>query len=157
MTGLKFVIAMLVIIDQLFKIWAYNVTAMGDFTLIPGVFKISYVENTGAAFNLFAGSRWPLVIITAVLLAAIAYLIFSQKITEDTVVSGLCLILSGGFSNMFDRLIKGYVVDCLDFTPLINFPVFNFADICVVMGAAMLIYYVAIEEPRKKAAEKTEA
>ncbi len=157
MTGLKFVIAMLVIIDQLFKIWAYNVTAMGDFTLIPGVFKISYVENTGAAFNLFAGSRWPLVIVTAALLAAIAYLIFSQKITEDTVVSGLCLILSGGFSNMFDRLIKGYVVDCLDFTPLINFPVFNFADICVVMGAAMLIYYVAIEEPRKKAAEKTEA
>ena len=53
---------------------------------------------------------------------------------------------------MFDRILKGYVVDCLDFSALFNFPVFNFADICVVLGAAMLIYYIAIEEPKKKKA-----
>ena len=152
MAGIKFVIVMLVIIDQLFKIWAYNVTAMGDFTINPGLFKISYVENYGAAFNLFDGARWLLVGVTAVLLIVIAYLIFSKRITEDTIVSGLCLILAGGFSNMFDRILKGYVVDCLDFSALFNFPVFNFADICVVLGAAMLIYYIAIEEPKKKKA-----
>ena len=135
MAGLKFVVFILVLMDQLFKLWAYNVTAMTDFNIIPGVFRISYVENYGAAFNLFTGSRWLLIGVTGVLLLIIGYLIFGKKITDETLLSGLSMIL---------------VVDCLDFTQLINFPVFNFADVCVVMGAAMLIYYVLIEEPKKK-------
>ena len=150
MAGLKFVVFILVLMDQLFKLWAYNVTAMTDFNSIPGVFRISYVENYGAAFNLFTGSRWLLIGVTGVLLLIIGYLIFGKKITDETLLSGLSMILAGGLSNLIDRILRGYVVDCLDFTQLINFPVFNFADVCVVMGAAMLIYYVLIEEPKKK-------
>ena len=88
--------------------------------------------------------------ISYVLLLIIGYLIFGKKITDETLLSGLSMILAGGLSNLIDRILRGYVVDCLDFTQLINFPVFNFADVCVVMGAAMLIYYVLIEEPKKK-------
>ena len=150
MAGLKFVVFILVLMDQLFKLWAYNVTAMTDFNIIPGVFRISYVENYGAAFNLVTGSRWLLIGVTGVLLLIIGYLIFGKKITDETLLSGLSMILAGGLSNLIDRILRGYVVDCLDFTQLINFPVFNFADVCVVMGAAMLIYYVLIEEPKKK-------
>ena len=87
---------------------------------------------------------------TGVLLLIIGYLVFGKKITDETLLSGLSMILAGGLSNLIDRILRGYVVDCLDFTQLINFPVFNFADVCVVMGAAMLIYYVLIEEPKKK-------
>ena len=139
MAGLKFVVFILVLMDQLFKLWAYNVTAMTDFNIIPGVFRISYVENYGAAFNLFTGSRWLLIGVTGVLLLIIGYLIFGKKITDETLLSGLSMILAGGLSNLIDRILRGYVVDCLDF-----------ADVCVVMGAAMLIYYVLIEEPKKK-------
>ena len=152
MAGIKFVVFILILMDQLFKLWAYNVTALADFNIIPGVFRISYVENYGAAFNLFSGNRWPLVIVTGVLLLVIAYLTFSKKITDETTLSGLSMILAGGTSNLIDRVLRGYVVDCLDFTQLINFPVFNFADVCVVIGAGMLIYHVLIEEPRKKKA-----
>ena len=91
-------------------------------------------------------------IVTGVLLLVIAYLTFSKKITDETTLSGLSMILAGGTSNLIDRVLRGYVVDCLDFTQLINFPVFNFADVCVVIGAGMLIYHVLIEEPRKKKA-----
>ena len=152
MAGIKFVVFILILMDQLFKLWAYNATALADFNIIPGVFRISYVENYGAAFNLFSGNRWPLVIVTGVLLLVIAYLTFSKKITDETTLSGLSMILAGGTSNLIDRVLRGYVVDCLDFTQLINFPVFNFADVCVVIGAGMLIYHVLIEEPRKKKA-----
>ena len=152
MAGIKFVVFILILMDQLFKLWAYNVTALADFNIIPGVFRISYVENYGAALNLFSGNRWPLVIVTGVLLLVIAYLTFSKKITDETTLSGLSMILAGGTSNLIDRVLRGYVVDCLDFTQLINFPVFNFADVCVVIGAGMLIYHVLIEEPRKKKA-----
>lgn len=82
MAGLKFVVFILVLMDQLFKLWAYNVTAMTDFNIIPGVFRISYVENYGAAFNLFTGSRWLLIGVTGVLLLIIGYLIFGKKITR---------------------------------------------------------------------------
>lgn len=122
MAGIKFVVFILILMDQLFKLWAYNVTALADFNIIPGVFRISYVENYGAAFNLFSGNRWPLVIVTGVLLLVIAYLTFSKKITDETTLSGLSMILAGGTSNLIDRVLRGYVVDCLDFTQLINFP-----------------------------------
>ncbi len=96
MAGLKFVVFILVLMDQLFKLWAYNVTAMTDFNIIPGVFRISYVENYGAAFNLFTGSRWLLIGVTGVLLLIIGYLIFGKKITDETLLSGLSMILAGG-------------------------------------------------------------
>lgn len=159
MSGLKFVVFILVLMDQLFKVWAYNATAQADFNIVPGVFRISYIENTGAAFNLFAGSRWPLVIVTAVLLLGVAYFLFSNKVKDEWAQSGLCMILAGGTSNLIDRIIRGHVVDYLDFTQLINFPVFNFADVCVVVGAIMLVYYVVFVEPKKHkaAGENTEA
>lgn len=150
MTGIGFIVFMLVLIDQLFKLWAFNVTAEGTFAIIPGLFYINYVENTGAAFNMFAGSRWPLVIVTSILLAVIAYLLFGRKVTDEWSVSALSLILAGGIGNLIDRATKGFVVDCLDFSALFGFPVFNIADCCVVLGVGMLIYYCLIVEPRNK-------
>ena len=132
MAGLKFVVFILVLMDQLFKLWAYNVTAMTDFNIIPGVFRISYVENYGAAFNLFTGSRWLLIGVTGVLLLIIGYLIFGKKITDETLLSGLSMILAGGLSNLIDRILRGYVVDCLDFTQLINFLIMAFVVFLVI-------------------------
>ena len=150
MTGLAFVVFMLVFIDQMFKTWAYNVTVEGPLHIIPGIFQISYVENTGAAFSILQDARWLLVGVTSVMLAVIGYLVFARKVTEDTLVSGLSMILAGGLGNLIDRIMRGFVVDCLDFSALFGFPVFNFADICVTVGTAMLLWYLCIEEPRKK-------
>ena len=142
-------IMVLVSIDQLTKLLIYN--SLGVFQSIPiidNVFHITYVKNFGAAFNIFQGKTNFLIVITiAIIIGAIIYLILKHKVLQPMIKVSMSLIISGGIGNIIDRCRVGFVVDFLDFR---HFPVFNFADICVTTGCALLIIHMILSERWQK-------
>ena len=140
--------AVLVALDQLVKFWAeHSLSQVDTIALIPGVFHLTYVQNFGAAFNTMNNQRLLLVVLTSAVLMVIFVLLLLGKLRSPWMVVSWSLILAGGAGNLIDRLFRegGYVVDLFDFR-LINFPVFNVADICVTVGMALfLIYFIFIE------------
>ena len=115
---------------------------LGSVSVIKGVFHLTYVENTGAAFGTLQGSTWFLVLTSVLVSAAVAYLILKIKPENRYVKLSLALILGGALGNLVDRVLLGYVVDFLDFR---IWPVFNIADSCVVVGAILLGYFVVVK------------
>ncbi|MBQ8752849.1 MAG: signal peptidase II [Clostridia bacterium] len=109
--------------------------------LWPGVFELEYRENTGAAFSIMEGQSWFLIGFTSLALILVAVFLFRAKLAQSNWVriAGV-LILAGGIGNLIDRIFRGFVVDFLYFS-LIDFPVFNVADCCVVIGAIALMVY----------------
>ena len=94
-------------------------------------------------------ARWFFIIFTlAVIVAAILYT-YVTKQKDKTFLISVVLICSGGIGNLIDRIFRGYVVDMIEVT-FINYPVFNFADICVVCGAILLCIYVLFSKEEKK-------
>lgn len=142
----------LVISDQLIKIWAINelkpVKAM-DFIHFGNVdvMDLRYVENTGAAFSSFSGARWFLVGLVIVMLIGLAVFVVKYKYKHPFFMISAVMVMSGGIGNLIDRVRFGYVVDYLD-VKLFDFAVFNFADICVVLGAIFLLIFLFWIEPK---------
>lgn len=130
-----------VILDQLTKYWVVvNFAHVGDtWPLWPHIFHFTYVENTGAAFSFFTGGvgwlRW-LSLLVSLGLIALAW--FGPKMTPAEQL-GYGFIFAGAFGNGIDRFLFGYVVDFLDFR-LIQFPVFNLADLFINVGIIFLLY-----------------
>ncbi|MBE9214900.1 lipoprotein signal peptidase [Plectonema cf. radiosum LEGE 06105] len=127
------------ILDQLTKYWVVQNFILGETQpIIKGIFHFTYVQNTGAAFSLFSGKvewlRWLSLLVSV---ALIAFALFSPILTRWE-QWGYGLILSGAIGNGIDRFLLGYVIDFLDFR-LINFPVFNLADVFINIGIACLI------------------
>jgi signal peptidase II len=127
------------VLDQLTKYWVLQTFSLGETQpLIKGIFHFTYVQNTGAAFSLFSGKvewlRWLSLVVS---LALIALALFSP-ILSSWEQWGYGLILAGAIGNGIDRFVLGYVIDFLDFR-LINFPVFNLADVFINIGIACLI------------------
>jgi signal peptidase II len=106
--------------------------------LLPGVFHFTYVTNTGAAFSLFSqGGGWLRWLSLAVSLGLIAFALFGPMFNIWEQI-GYGLILGGALGNGLDRFISGKVVDFLDFR-LIQFPVFNLADVFINVGIICLL------------------
>ncbi len=116
--------------------------------LIKNVFHLTYVENTGIAFGLLENRRAVFIALTFVILAALAVYLIKTDRRDVWLKLGSALIFSGSAGNLLERISKGYVVDFLDFR-LINFPVFNVADIAVCVGAAALIIHFLLDSPEK--------
>ncbi len=115
---------------------------LGSIPVIKGVFHLTYVENTGAAFGMLQGNTWFLILTSVLVSAVVAYLIWKVKPENRYVKLSLALILGGALGNLVDRVLLGYVVDFLDFR---IWPVFNIADSCVVVGAILLGYFVVVK------------
>ena len=108
--------------------------------LIPDVFELSYLENTGAAFGMLKDMRFLFVIITFVVLIFLAFALYRMPVTKHFLplrITGI-LLGAGAVGNMIDRIWHGYVIDFFYFS-LIDFPVFNVAD-CYVVAAAFLAF-----------------
>lgn len=127
---------------------------IGDFL------RIVHVENSGAAFGLFEGSRRFLLIFPAIIIACAIYLI-SKDMGSDLrgrlSKLSLALIASGGIGNMIDRFLFGHVTDMISFS--IFPPVFNVADIAVTCGCGLLVFCLMFlgdgkSDPEKKASEE---
>ncbi|MFV0401024.1 MAG: signal peptidase II [Oscillospiraceae bacterium] len=151
------VAALLVGIDQLLKHWVYVSLRPGSVSVIPGLLNLTYVENRGAAFGIFQGHTMVLSIVVLIFLVLILAYLLSGRVQEKGLLWILSIILAGGAGNLVDRLTRGFVIDYLDITPLFSFPVFNFADCCVVCGAIALVIYMVVTDVKrirtKKASE----
>lgn len=144
------VLVVLVGVDQLIKAWAVQVLApVQAMPLIPHVVELRFYLNDGMAFSMLSGKQFFLIVVTSIALLAVAYVLFTHCKNSLLLRSSLLLILSGGIGNLIDRVLNGCVVDYIN--PLfINFAVFNFADICVCVGAALLVLYVLLSDSEEK-------
>lgn len=137
-------IAAFIAVDRITKLLAVRFLKGQDpIELIPGVFELRYLENSGAAFGMLQGKMWLFYILTAVICIICLFFYFRLPVTPRFVPMQLTLILliSGAIGNFIDRISQQYVVDFLYFK-LIDFPIFNVADIYVTCAACLLIVFV---------------
>ncbi|MBQ3534679.1 MAG: signal peptidase II [Clostridia bacterium] len=148
---------LVVIFDQLVKRWAAtDLQAVGSIPLWEGVFHLTYCENTGAAFSMFTGQRWLLLAVTVVFLAMLLWAQLRGWMQNTFGRMSLNFVIGGAIGNMIDRFFLGYVVDMFDFC-LIDFPVFNVADIFLCVGVGMMMLYILVMEPKIEKAKKEAA
>ncbi len=140
--------AALIGVDQLIKHWAFTeLQQLPTIPLIQDVLHLTYSENRGAAFSILYGKTELLMVMNTILLLVLLYLLVKKKFPHPFAMGSITLIFAGGLGNMIDRVIRegSFVVDYIDFR-LINFAIFNFADICVVCGTFLLLFYMLFED-----------
>ena len=109
---------------------------------IPGLFHLTYVQNTGAAFSAFRGAQWLFALIFVVLTAAILYEYFKKPLPFTKAERWMiAAIYGGGVGNMIDRLRFGYVVDMIE-VDFMKFAVFNVADCFITCGCILLMLHL---------------
>lgn len=146
--------ALLVAIDQITKALVLKyLVPISSVEIINGFFRLTYVENRGAAFGFLNGGKWLFVII-AIIVWVIGVLYY-KKIARDKsklwLKTAMVMIGSGALGNVIDRLFRGFVVDFLDFIIIgYDFPVFNFADILVVLGTILLAGGIIVFDREEK-------
>ena len=142
-----FIIAAIVLLLDRVAKWAVasNIQLHDYVTVIPGFFQLTHVQNTGAAFGLFAESsaQWKvgaLVSFSVIALFIVSALLWKNSHALSTTTVGLSLILGGAMGNLWDRMVSGHVVDFLDFyVGSYHWPAFNVADSAIVIGAILLV------------------
>ena len=156
-------IAILVLIaaDQAVKFWTVAHLELGETAqLLPGLVELLRLHNYGAAWSSFSGMRLLLIALTSALMAFLAVLLIKKMVRHPLGVCSLTLVLAGGIGNLIDRIRLGYVVDMLHFQFWPSYPVFNVADMFVVVGVILfLLYYLFLYEKtdsKKARAEQAE-
>ena len=131
------------IIDIVSKLVVSNLMSVNDsIMVIKDFFYITYVRNTGAAWSIFAGETWLLIIVTLFIISFIVYYIYKNKPKSKLEVFGYSMILGGAIGNFIDRIIYGYVIDFFDFNIFgYDYPIFNMADSFILVGVILLIIY----------------
>ena len=145
-------IFVLVFIDQYTKVLA--LTYLKDqkpFVIWDGVFELCYLENRGAGFGILQNRQVFFIIMTAIVLIAVMYIYRRTPDTKRYLPLRLTMLLltAGAIGNMIDRILRGYVVDFFYFS-LIDFPIFNVADIYItvtyILLAILLLFYYKDDE-----------
>ena len=129
-----------IIIDQITKyimLNNYNILVNKNFI----IFRLDFVKNFGAAFNIFSGSRLFLSFISITFALLLFYLILRKKTTDNIDLFAFSFILGGTIGNGLDRILKGFVIDFINLN-IINFPVFNISDISINIGFILIIYNI---------------
>ena len=147
MRKFHFLIAFIVVLmDRLSKLAVEHKIPLHDgIQIIPGFFRLTHLENRGAAFGLFADSpsEWKvaiLVLFSVVALVVVSVLLWKSGHAMSTTGVGLALILGGAIGNLWDRLSAGHVTDFLLFYVRdYQWPAFNVADSAIVIGAGLLV------------------
>ena len=137
---------LIVLLDRWTKeLVAARIAMYSHIQIIPGFFRITHTENTGAAFSLFADSpsHWKTVLLIGFSLVAmviVSLLLWKQTRTLTITGVALSFILGGAVGNLWDRVASGRVVDFLLFyVKQYQWPVFNLADSAIVVGAILLV------------------
>ncbi len=128
-----------------------------DLQIIKNVLSLTYVENKGAAFGILQNGKIIFIAMTIIVTVLLILYTIKTKNNDKLYLTSICMIISGAVSNMTDRFTRGFVVDMIK-TDFIDFPVFNFADMCIVCGAILLCIYVIFiyKEPEPKTSTSKE-
>ena len=134
--------ALLVALDQAVKFLVRaHIPLGGSLPVLPGVLDLTYLQNPGAAFSLFTGHTWLLTIISLAVSVALAAALVKGVLRHPFARCALAVVLAGAVGNLIDRAFLRFVTDMFR-TLFLDFPVFNVADICVVLGGIALCVYV---------------
>lgn len=136
-------VVVLTLIDQLTKFWAVAELHHADrvISVIDGVFELRYTENPGVAFGQLSGQGWFFIPLTVLFIVLFVIMLLRSPLRTRLLFSiPVACITAGALGNLIDRIAYGYVVDFL-YVRLIDFPIFNFADCCVVIGAIVLFIF----------------
>ena len=132
-------------LDQLSKqLVQKNMIPGESISLIPGMFHLTYVQNTGAAFGILKEKTSFFVVITALVVMAIVFAIPHIQREHLFLRSALGLMLGGALGNFVDRARFGHVIDFIDFR---IWPVFNVADMAIVMAVGFLFWKLLVHNP----------
>lgn len=139
--------SIIVVLDQFIKyLFTTSMTFGESIQLIPQFFSFTLVKNTGVAFSLFSGSQIPIVVLSIMILFLLYMWVFKQKKNRWNILS-FGLLFGGIIGNLIDRIFRAGVIDYLDFNLFgYDAPIFNLADIAVVIGACLLILIMWKEE-----------
>lgn len=138
------IMMLLVCLDRITKYLAVEkLKDKPDVKIIEGVFELHYLENRGAAFGMFQNQKLMFIIIAFIMMVAVFYILVKVPEHKKYMLLRACMLLigAGAVGNLIDRLANGFVVDFLYFV-LIDFPVFNVADIYVTVSCILLIIIV---------------
>jgi len=127
--------SLVVIVDRLTKYIFRNLSEGESVRVVPGLFHITLVLNSGAAFGLFKGRSVFFTVSTVIVIAFICFYIIRGGCKDLLMLTALGLILGGAAGNLIDRVAFGYIIDFLDFR---IWPVFNIADASITIGAFIL-------------------
>jgi len=131
--------AVLTAIDQIIKFAVNDRIGLGEIIEVikfgdVKIFSLTHIRNAGAAWSMMEGKTWFLVLLpVAVCIVGICYMYKIRNESRLELIS-IAMIIAGGVGNLIDRIRLKEVIDYIKFEP-VNFPIFNFADICVVIGA----------------------
>ena len=146
-----FLFILFVTLDQFFKKMVdTEMEYYGQKVIIPDFFSLYYVRNTGSAFSMFADKPWGIYFLSGVsILLGVVIFIFMIKSSVrgfKLISLAFCLLTSGAVGNLIDRIALRYVIDFLRFDfGSYTFPIFNFADICAVVGTILLICIIIFD------------
>ena len=147
--------AALVAADQGIKLWASaNLQPVGAMPVLPGIVELRFCLNDGMAFSMLAGKQALLIGVTSLMLLAVLIMLFVRKMPLAERIAWT-LVLGGGVGNLIDRVLNGVVVDYINVL-FMNFAIFNFADICVCVGVALLIVAALWESRQDEKAAKAD-
>lgn len=132
------------LVDLISKIVIENLLYLGQsIKVINNFFSITYVRNTGAAFNILSEHTWLLVVISFLIIILIGVYIYKNKPKTKIEYISYSMILGGAIGNLYDRVVNGYVIDFLDFNIFgYEYPIFNLSDSFIFIGVVILIIYM---------------
>lgn len=141
MTTIICISILFLLIDQISKILVIKFFDINNgIELIKNFFYLTYTHNTGAAFSILTGQRLLLILVAVIILILIFNYIRKNKVEGKVEKIAFSLIIGGSLGNLIDRIIRGYVIDFLDFKIFgYNFPVFNLADTFIVVGVLLML------------------
>ena len=137
----------IVALDQITKnlIVTNLVLGQSSIPILGGLFNIVFVENEGGAWGFMQNNTWLLIAITVVIMIICFAMLIKYGLHSKMFFFSIVLVLSGGIGNLIDRVIRGSVVDFIQFGFWKTFPVFNIADIAVCIGVGFLLLYFVLD------------
>ena len=144
-------IFIIIIIDQITKFFVESNLINTRITVIDKFFYLTYLQNTGGAWGLLENNNMIFIIAIPMILIAIIIYLFKGKNISRLEKIGFCVLIGGAIGNYIDRVFRGYVVDFIDF---VIWPVFNVADIAVVVGVGLIILSLFVDKESFKASRR---